>query len=281
MIPAAFDYLRPQTLEEAVNLLVQHGETAKLLAGGHSLIPALKLRLAQPKTVIDIGRIADLSYIREEDGRIAVGAMTTHRAIEASALLEEKCPLLPEVARHVGDVQVRNRGTLGGSLVHADPAADWPAAILALNAEVVTVGPKGPRVIAAKIFFIDLFQTALRPDEILREIRVPVTAKSVAYVKTVQRASGFAIAGVAVVVNAAAKTVSVGITGVAAKAYRATAVETKLAGQPLSAENIAAAAARAANRIEPLGDIHASAEYRAHLARLNTRRALGVAASRA
>src|SRR5258706_10348322 len=144
MIPAAFDYLRPQTLEEAVNLLVQHGETAKLLAGGHSLIPALKLRLAQPGTVIDIGRIADLSYIREQDGRIAVGAMTTHHAIETSALLEEKCPLLPEVARQIGDVQVRNRGTLAGSLAHADPAADWPAAILAMDAEVATVGPDGP-----------------------------------------------------------------------------------------------------------------------------------------
>ena len=281
MIPAAFDYLRPQTLEEAVNLLVQHGDAAKLLAGGHSLIPALKLRLAQPGTVIDIGRIADLSYIREQDGGIAVGAMTTHHAIENSALLAEKCPLLPEVARQIGDVQVRNRGTMGGSLVHADPAADWPGAILALDAEMVTVGPKGPRIIAAKKFFIDLFQTALHPDEILREIRFPVTAKSVAYVKTFQRASGFAIAGVAVVVNAAGKTVGVGINGVASKAYRATAVETKLAGQPLSAENIVAAAAKAANRIEPLGDIHASAEYRAHLARLNTRRALVLAASRA
>ena len=281
MIPAAFDYLRPQTLEEAVSLLVQHGDAAKLLAGGHSLIPALKLRLAQPKTVIDIGRIADLSYIREQDDRIAVGAMTTHHAIETSALLKDRCPLLPEVAGLIGDVQVRNRGTLGGSLVHADPAADWPAAILALDAEVEAVGPKGARVIPARKFFTDLYQTALLPDEILREIRFPVTAQSVAYVKTRQRASGFAIAGVAVVVNAADNTVRVGVTGVAAKAYRATAVETKLAGQSLSAENIAAAAAKAANRIEPLGDIHASAGYRAHLARLDARRALELAASRA
>ncbi|MSU69846.1 MAG: xanthine dehydrogenase family protein subunit M [Opitutaceae bacterium] len=281
MIPAAFEYFRPQTLEEAVQLLVQHGDEAKLLAGGHSLVPAMKLRLAQPKTVIDIGRIADLSYIREEGGKIVVGAMTTHHAIEISALLEEKCPLLPEVARQIGDVQVRNRGTIGGSLMHADPAADWPAAILALDAEVVTAGPNGPRVIPAKKLFVDLYQTELRPDEILREIRFPLTARTVAYLKTFQRASGFAVAGVAAVVNLPDLTVSVGVTGVAAKAYRATAVETKLKGQPLSAENIAAAAAKAANRIEPLGDIHASAEYRAHLARLNTGRALALAVSRA
>src|SRR5260221_14195596 len=136
MIPAAFDYLRPQTLDEAVSLLGQHGDNAKVLSGGHSLIPAMKLRLAQPKTLIDIGRISDLKYIREQDGKIAIGTMNTHHDIEASELLREKCPLLPLVASQIGDVQVRNRGTIGGSLVHADPAADWPAAILALDAEL-------------------------------------------------------------------------------------------------------------------------------------------------
>ncbi|MBM3839141.1 MAG: xanthine dehydrogenase family protein subunit M, partial [Verrucomicrobia bacterium] len=259
MIPASFDYFRPQSLEEAIGLLNQHGEEAKVLAGGHSLVPALKLRLAQPKVVIDIGRISDLNYIREQDGKIAIGAMTTHHVIETSALLREKCPLLAEIAPHIGDVQVRNRGTLGGSLVHADPAADWPAAILALDAELDVVGPNGSRQISAKKFFVDLFQTALQPNQILREIRVPATPRSVAYVKFAQRASGFAIAGVAVVVHANSKTVSVGVTGVAAKPYRANAVEKSLEGQLLTAESIAAAAKRAANRIDPLNDIHASA----------------------
>lgn len=280
MIAAAFAYFRPQTLPEAVSLLVQHGEDAKILAGGHSLIPAMKLRLAQPKTLIDLGRIADLNYVLEQDGRIVIGAMTTHHEIEAASLLREKCPLLPELAATIGDVQVRHRGTIGGSLVHADPAGDWPAAILALDAELEAAGPDGPRVIQARKFFVDLFQTALRPNEILREIRVPTTARSVAYVKFAQRASGFAIAGAAVVVNAEKKTVNVGITGVAAKPYRASAVEKKLGGQPLTPGNIAAAAQKAANRIEALNDIHASAEYRKHLARVNTKRALELAAAR-
>jgi carbon-monoxide dehydrogenase medium subunit len=280
MIPASFDYFRPQSLEEAVGLLNQHGEDAKVLAGGHSLIPAMKLRLAQPKVVIDIGRISDLSYIREQDGKIAIGAMTTHHAIETSSLLREKCPLLAEIAPHIGDAQVRNRGTIGGSLVHADPAADWPAAILVLDAELDVVGPNGSRPISAKKFFVDLFQTALQPNQILREIRVPATPRSVAYVKFAQRASGFAIAGVAVVVHASNRTVNVGVTGVAAKPYRATAVEKSLEGQPLTAESIADAARKAAHRIDPLNDIHASAEYRAHLARVNAQRALQLAASR-
>lgn len=280
MIPASFDYHRPNNLEEAIGLLTQHGEEAKLLAGGHSLIPAMKLRLAQPKILIDIGRITDLDYIREQDGKIAIGAMTTHHAIETSALLNEKSPLLPELAPQIGDVQVRNRGTIGGSLVHADPAADWPAAILALEAELDVVGPNGSRVISAKKFFVDLFQTALRPNEILREIRIPVTSRSVAYVKTAQRASGFAVAGVAVVLHTDSNKVSIGITGVAPTPYRATAVEKKLEGQPLTPENIADAAKKAANRIDPLSDIHASGEYRTHLAKVNTRRALERAGSR-
>jgi len=280
MIPAAFDYLRPQTLEEAVQLLGQHGDNAKLLAGGHSLIPAMKLRLAQPKIIIDLGRIAGLNAIHLEAGKIVVGAMATHHAIVSSALLAEKCPLLPEVARQIGDAQVRNRGTLGGSLAHADPAADWPAAILALQAEVLTLGPNGARAIAADAFFVDLYQTALQPGEVIREIRFPATAATVAYVKTVQRASGFAIAGAAVVVDAARKSVRVAINGVAAKAYRAMTVETKLAGQALSAANIEAAAANAADGIDVLSDLHGSAEYRAHLACLDVARALTLAAAR-
>jgi carbon-monoxide dehydrogenase medium subunit len=266
-------------MAEAIAALAADAD-AKVLAGGHSLIPAMKLRLAQPQTLIDLGRLTDVNYIREQHGKIVIGAMTTHHDIEASALLREKCPLLPEVAAQIGDVQVRNRGTIGGSVVHADPAADWPAAILALDAEMEVVGPEKSRVIPTKKFFVDLFQTALQPNEILREIRFPTTARSVAYLKSFQRASGFAIAGAAVVVNAANQTVSVGITGVAAKAYRANAVESKLQSQPLTPENIADAASKAANRIEPLSDIHASAEFRAHLAKVNTRRALELAVSR-
>ncbi len=278
MIPAAFDYLRPGSLDEAVGLLSKH-EDAKVLAGGHSLLPAMKLRLAQPRVLIDIGRIADLRYVHEKDGRIAIGAMTPHAEIEASGLLREACPLLPEVAPLIGDPQVRNRGTIGGSLAHADPAADWPAAILALEAEIEVAGPQGRRTVAAADFFVDLFQTALRPNEILVEVRVPRTGKSVAYAKFAQKASGFAICGVAAVVDRAKSAARVGITGVASKAYRATKVEAALRGK-LTPEGAAAAAAKAAQGVDPLGDIHASSGYRAHLATVYTRRALEQALSR-
>lgn len=279
MIPAAFDYFRPRTLDDALAALVS-SEDAKVLAGGHSLIPAMKLRLAQPKTIIDISRIADMSYIREADGQIAIGAMATHHHIESSALLKEKCPLLPEVTLVIGDVQVRNRGTLAGSVVHADPAADWPAAMLALDAVMVIAGPHGRREVKAEKFFVEMMQTAVEPNEILIEIRVPATPKTVAYVKSAQRASGFAIAGVAVVLDKPGKTVRVGITGVAAKPYRAKAVERYLKGKELTQEFCAKAGTRADKDVEALNDIHASAEFRAHLAQVNTHRALEIAASR-
>src|SRR5882724_9936452 len=277
MIPAAFDYYQPKTLEEAIGLLASNDE-AKVLAGGHSLLPAMKLRLAQPKALVDLSRIAELNYIREENGQIAIGAMTTHFVIESSALLREKCPLLPEVAEHIGDVQVRNKGTFGGSLVHADPAADWPAAALALDAEFQIAGLSARRTVPAADFFVEMMQSAVQSNEILREIRVPVTPKSVAYAKFAQKASGFAIAGVAVLVNKQARTASIGITGVAAKPYRATAVEKYLQGKDLSAELIRAASAKAADGIDPLNDIHASAEFRAHLAQVQCQRALARAA---
>ena len=275
MYPAPFDYLRPSTLDEAVALLVRYGDEAKVLAGGHSLIPAMKLRLARPKFIVDIGRIANLSGVREVDGRIAIGPMTTRGEIESSALLRKVCPLLPETASHIGDMQVRNKGTIGGSLAHADPAADWPAAILALDAELEIVGRAGRRTVRADAFFVDLLQTALGADEIVSEIRVLPTPASVAYVKTEQKASGFALTGVAVVVQQGGRDIRVGVTGVAAKPYRATGVERALAGrQPLTPEVIAIAAAHAADGIDALGDIHASPEFRVHLAQVNTRRAL-------
>ncbi len=279
MYPANFDYKRPATVDEAIALLTRHGDEAKLLAGGHSLIPAMKLRLARPGVIVDIGRIANLSYIRESGGAIAIGAMTTHQEIERSKLLRDRSPLLAETATHIGDQQVRNKGTIGGSLAHADPAADYPAAILALDAEIDLTGPRGKRTVKAAEFFVDLLQTAIAPDEILTEIRVPATAKTVAYEKTEQKASGFALAGAAVVVGADG--VRVGITGVAAKAYRATGVEQALAGQRTpSASAIATAASHAADGVSALGDIHASPEFRAHLAEVNTRRAIARALAR-
>ncbi len=277
MYAANFDYVRPSSVDEAVALLKKHGDEAKVLAGGHSLIPAMKLRLARPSVVVDIGRIAALSYIRETAGAIAIGATTTHFEIETSALLKQKSPLLAETAAHIGDMQVRNKGTIGGSLVHADPAADYPAAILALEAEIDLIGPRGKRTVKASDFFVELLQSAAAADEILTEVRVPATAQTVAYVKTEQKASGFALAGAAVVVTASG--VRVGITGVAAKAYRATAVEQAL-GTQRTADTIALAAAHAADGVEPLNDIHATAAYRAQLAKVNTKRALERAVAR-
>lgn len=279
MIPAYFDYHRPSSLDEAIRLLAQN-QDAKVLAGGHSLLPAMKLRLAQPKALVDLGRITDLSYIRQSGDRIAIGAMTTHFQIESSELLRDKCPLLPEVAAHIGDPQVRNRGTIGGSVVHADPAADWPAAILALDAELDVAGPRGRRTVRAQDFFIDIMQSAVQADEILCEIRVPVTSRSVAYAKFAQKASGFAIVGAAVVINSKAGSVQIGITGVSAKAYRATAVEKELNGKPLTPEAVRAACSKAADSIDPLNDIHASAEFRAHLAGVFCQKALQSALGR-
>jgi aerobic carbon-monoxide dehydrogenase medium subunit len=280
MIPVAFDYARPRSLDEALGLLAAHGEDAKLLAGGHSLIPAMKLRLAQPKILIDIDGIGDLRSINQQDGKIAIGALTTHYEIESSDLLKQSCPLLPEVAGKIGDMQVRNKGTIGGSCVHADPAGDWPAAMLALDAEFEVVGRNGNRTIAAKDFFVGMLTSAIGPDEILKVIRVPATAKSAAYVKFAQKASGFAIAGVAAIVDKQRKEVAVGVTGVAPAAYRAASVEASLRGSDLSSATIASAAEKAADGVDPLSDIHASAEFRAHLARVQAKRALELAARR-
>jgi carbon-monoxide dehydrogenase medium subunit len=280
MIPAAFDYVRPATLNEALDLLARYGEDAKVLAGGHSLIPAMKLRLSQPKVVVDIGRIGNLRSISERDGKIAIGALSTHYDIESSDLLARSCPLLPEVAGEIGDVQVRNKGTIGGSCVHADPAGDWPAAMLALKAEFEVAGPGGNRILSANDFFIDILTSAVESGEILTSIHVPKTSKAVAYVKLAQKASGFAIAGVAALVDKTGNEVAVAITGVAAKAYRAAAVESALRGLDLTPATIATAAQKAADGVDPLSDIHASAEFRAHLACVQTKRALGLALSR-
>src|SRR5947209_13015219 len=219
MIAAQFDYVRANSLEEALTLLAQT-EDAKILAGGHSLIPAMKLRLTQPPLLIDIGRIKDLAYIREENGQIRIGAATTHYQIESSDLLKKICPLLPECASHIGDVQVRNKGTIGGSLAHSDPAGDWPAAIIALNAELVAVSKNGERTIKADDFFVDLLTTALEPGEILREIRLNKSNSRTgqAYVKMHHPASCFAVVGLAASLTLGGDTTceraSIAITGV-------------------------------------------------------------------
>lgn len=287
MIPANFDYIAAKSLDEALSLLAKHKDDAKLLAGGHSLLPAMKLRLAQPKVLIDIGKIKDLSYIKEDGGQIRIGAMTTHFQIETSDLLKRLCPLLPETASNLGDMQVRNKGTIGGSLAHSDPAADWPPAAIAVGAELVIAGPKGERVAKADTFFVDLLTTDLKPGEVLKEIRfeAPKGRVGQAYVKVRHPASGFAVVGIAVnlALDASGKCESagIGVTGVSSKAYRATGVEKALKGKSLDAKTIAAAAEHATDGVDANSDLFASAEYRKHLAQVYARRALETAVARA
>ena len=287
MIATEFEYLAPSSLDEAISLLTKHGDDAKLLAGGHSLIPIMKLRLAQPKFLIDIGLLPGLSEIHEDNAAIAVGALVTHHALETSELLKSKLPLLPETAAHVADVQVRNRGTIGGSLVHADPAADLTATALALGAELRVVGPKGQRTIEANDFFVGLLTTAIAPDEILTEVRFPLLpAKTgAAYVKVPNKASHYAIVGVAAVVtlgeDGRCEQARIGLTGVTHKPQHALAAESSVAGKPLDDPAIAQAAGLAADGIKALSDIHASAEFRLHLTQVMTGRALKLAVSRA
>jgi len=286
MISAEFDYVRAQTLDEALTLLAQN-EDAKILAGGHSLIPAMKLRLATPPLLIDIGRIQDLSYIREEANQIRIGAMTSHYQIESSELLKQICPLLPECAGHIGDVQVRNKGTIGGSVAHSDPAGDWPAAVIALNAELVVASKSGERSIKADDFFVELMTTALEPGEILRELRINKSKGRTgqAYVKMHHPASGFAVVGVAANLtldeNGACQQASIGITGVSSKAYRASAVESALNGSVVDEQTTANAAAHATDGVDINGDLFASVDYRRHLAAVYTKRAIAAASERA
>jgi len=287
MIPAEFEYHVPKSLEEALRLLDQHGDEAKVLAGGHSLLPLMKLRLAAPRYIVDIGRLAQLDYIREENGRILIGALATHAAVASSALVKSKCPLLAETALEIGDIQIRNRGTLGGSLAHADPAADYPAAILASEAEIVACSTAGERVIPAAEFFVDLLTTQLRPGEMLLGIRVASQRSRMgsAYAKLHQPASGFAVVGVAASLALSPKgkveRAVLGVTGVAAKAYRALAVEKALIAKQPSEKLLTEAARGAAKGVEVLSDLHASREYRKEMAAVFARRALNKALARA
>ena len=277
MIPVPFDYVRAGSADEAVSLLTEHGDDAKLMAGGHSLLPLMKLRLAAPSVIIDVGRLADLAYIREEGDHVAVGALTCHRQLETSDLLKAQVPLLPHVAGLVGDPQVRHRGTLGGTLAHGDPASDLPAAVLALGGTLVAQGPSGRREIAATDFFTGFLETALRPDEMLVEVKLPkVPTAGWSYQKFNRRAQDWAIVGVAAVHNG---TTGVALVNMGSVPLRATAVERALA----DGATVTAAAQVADEGTSPPADLNGSEEYRRHLARVLVRRALeqasGAAAS--
>ncbi len=272
MIPAAFDYVRAGSAEEAIALLGEHGDEAKLLAGGHSLLPMMKLRLAVPSVLVDIGRVSDLSYITDGGDHIAVGALTRHRALETSDLLAAECPLLGHVAGEVGDPQVRHRGTIGGSLAHSDPASDLPAAVLALGGTLVAQGPNGSREIAAGDFFTGYFESALADDEMLTEIRVPkAPGAGWNYQKFNRRAQDWAIVGAAAVtVNGGT---NVALVNMGSVPLRASAVEAALAGGASAAD----AAEQAAEGTDAPTDLNATPDYRNHLARVLTRRALEAA----
>lgn len=283
MIPQQFEYSAPKTLDEALRLMA---DGAKPLAGGMSLIPMMKLRLAAPEHLVDLARIKDLNYVRQEGSHLHIGATATHHTIETSPVVRANCPLLAETAGFIGDVQVRNVGTIGGSVAHADPAADYPAALQALEARIVLAGSGGERTVAADDFFLDTFMTALEPGEIVREVIVPVEpANSGAnYQKVLQPASGFAIVGVAARVRVEGGKIAmvrIGVTGLANRAFRATAAEQSLEGKAGSKEEIQAAAELVPQGVDANSDLHASAEYRTHLAVVYAARALAAALGRA
>jgi carbon-monoxide dehydrogenase medium subunit len=280
MIPQSFEYSTPATLKDALALI--QSSDAKLLAGGMSLIPLMKLRLAQPEHVIDLARIPGLNGIEPADAVIRIGAMATHREIESSPVIRAHCPLLAETAGSIGDPQVRNRGTIGGSVAHADPAADYPAALLALEAKFRIASAEGERTVAAEEFFQDAFTTALAPGEILVEAQVAIedSGEGHAYEKVAHPASGFAVVGVAVRVKKSAGKISlarIGVTGLGSHAFRARNAEQLLE----NGSDAAAAAAVIGEGLDANSDLYASAEYRLHLARVHAARAIRAALSRA
>jgi aerobic carbon-monoxide dehydrogenase medium subunit len=283
VIPAAFDYARPASLDEALTLLARGAGSAKVLAGGQSLLPLMRLRLASPAKLIDIGRIAELRAIRDlGNGATAIGALATYRDVLDSALVTRNHPILASAIPGIGDVQVRNRGTLGGAIAHADPASDMPAILLALNASIVVRSGSGERVVGIDGFFQGAFATDLAEDEILTEIRLPATpaGAGMAYASIEQPASGYSMVGVAAVVGRGGGSITsarIGITGVADVAYRATAIEGALVGSDGGAAAIAAAAGHATDGQAVGSDFNANAEYRAAMAVVHARRAIEAA----
>ena len=275
MIPARFDYDVAESVEHAVELLGAGGGETKLLAGGQSLIPALRLRIARPAKLVDLGRLTDLAYVKDGGTHVAIGAMTRHATVAADALLAEHCPIVSYTAAQIGDPQVRHRGTIGGTLSHGDPASDMPAVVLALGADLVAHGKDGERVIPATEFFTGVFETALQPDEVLVEVRVPKLGASTgwAYAKAHRRAQDWATVGVVALVhrdNGNVAGASIGLVNMGGTPLRAKAAEDALAG----GASVADAAAAVTEGAEPPSDLSGSSEYRAHLARVMARRAL-------
>jgi aerobic carbon-monoxide dehydrogenase medium subunit len=287
MYPAAFEYHTPTNVKDALGLLGRYKDDAKLLAGGHSLVPMMKLRLAQPKHLIDLRKVPGLSGIKEDGGTIVLGAMTTHWQMESSSLLKSKCAILSETASIIGDPAVRNLGTIGGSIAHADPAADQPATFIALGAEMVCEGAKGRRTVKVDDWFQGLMSTALHEDEILVEIRVPAWPAGTggAYLKFPHPASRFAVVGVAAMVTldkeGKCTKVGVGVTGAGTKAVRGKGVEAGVTGKKLDAATIEAAAQKGAEGVDVQADLQGSVEYKAHLCRVFAKRALTEAVKRA
>ena len=284
MIATSFDYARAKSLDEAIAMLKDSKGSGKLIAGGHSLVPLMKLRLSEPGILIDIARIPGLAGIKKNGDTIEIGAGTIHHDVATSSVLRDACPMLADTAASIGDQQVRNRGTLGGSLAHADPAADYPAAILALDADILIIGAKGPRAVKARAFFKGLFTVDLGPEEIITGVQfTPV--KSAAYAKLHQRASHFAIVGVAAALEVdggVIKSARIGVTGATASAKRLAAVEQKLAGVKASADAIAAASNGAGAELKDINsDLHASDGYRRAMIPVFTKRALTAALERA
>ena len=279
MIPVSFDYKRANSVSDAISLLQQHGENAKILAGGHSLVPTMKLRLATPETLIDIGGILELKYIEDKGDHLAIGSGATHWMVESSSLVQQKAPGLSQAAAQIGDVQVRNRGTIGGVLAHSDPQADYPGVVLALDATIVAQGSGGERTIAASDYFTGLWETALTEGEILTEIRIPTDSANAnsCYLKFPQPASRYPYVGCAVAMSASGGSCSdvrVGLSGVGEFAFRDSGVEDSIRGQTLNESSIASASAKAAQGRSVLSDVFVSEEYRRAMAQVYTKRAL-------
>lgn len=288
MYPAEFDYHAPTALADALHLLQGHDGTVKVLAGGQSLLPLMKLRLADASTLVDIGRIAELRGIREDGDAVVIGATTTYRDILDSAVVGRRVPLLVDTVRQIGDMQVRSRGTIGGSLAHADPGGDLPATVLAVDAQMTAAGSGGTRTIAARDFFTGMLTTSLNEGEVLTSVRLPALDQArtgSAYLKHRHPASGYAVVGVAAIVRLAAdgtcQEARVGVTGAGSQAMRAGGVESALQGKALDDATLADAASHAAEGLDLLSDPYASAEFRGHLAQVLTRRALAAAVARA
>jgi carbon-monoxide dehydrogenase medium subunit len=287
MFPASFGYVAAHSVEEALQLLTKHGEDAKLLAGGHSLIPTMKLRLASPRTLIDLGTVAGLRGVRMDGNTLAIGALTVHTDVASAELVQKHLPGLADAASVIGDLQVRNRGTIGGSIAHADPGADFPVMLTALNASFVLQSTSGSRTVAADDFFIDFYTTAMNANEVLTEIRVPLptSGSGTAYVKLPHPASGYVVVSAGVLITRQASgscsLARVALGGLGSGPIRAVVTETELQGKLLAPEVIAAAAAKAAEETDPEGDTYASAEYKRHVATVYARRAIEAAVRRA